>query len=292
MPAWAQQHTEHQAHQSSSTPAEAAAHDHAAHAQPTLSLSTDPGESHAGHGGQEAAKPLTPIPLPSDADRAAAFAPLAPMHMHGDGLHSYWLTDRLEVWDADEGRGWGWETSAWAGSDLNRVWLRSEGESVDGKLESGNLELLYGRSVSAWWDVVAGIRHDFGEAASQDFLAIGVQGLAPYKFEVQATAYIGEDGQGAFNFEIEYDTLLSNRWILQWQAEVELYAKDDAARGIGQGLASSEAGVRLRYEISRQFAPYIGVSWERQYGNTADFSRSEGADRDAVHWVAGVRFWF
>ena len=251
---------------------------------------------HSGmNAGAPSSEPRTPIPPVTEADRQAAFMPLTTHAAHGDGIHSYWLLDRLEAWDADEaGTGMGWEAAAWIGTDLDRLWLRSEGERTTGEgTESAALEVLYGRSVARWWDVVGGVRHDFGVAGpSQTFAAFGVQGLAPYKFEVSATAYIGHSGQTAARFEAEYETLFTNRLILQWLAEAELYGKDDASRGIGSGLSKVEAGARLRYEISRRFAPYVGVAWERAYGGTADFKRDHGEDADDTRIVAGVRIWF
>ncbi|MEO5827804.1 MAG: copper resistance protein B, partial [Luteimonas sp.] len=163
---------------------------------------------------------------------------------------------------------------------------------VDGKLHGAELQVLYGRSVARWWDVVAGIRHDFKPGASQDFAALGVVGLAPYKFEVQATGYIGQGGQTAARFEAEYETLLTNRLILQPLVEVNLYGKNDARRGIGSGLSTVEAGLRLRYEFTRKFAPYIGVVRERAFGRTADFRRLNGEDIDDTRVVAGLRLWF
>lgn len=202
------------------------------------------------------------------------------------------LLDRLEAWDADPGAGLEWEGQGWIGTDLNRLWLRSEGEHVDGRTESANLEVLYGRSISRWWDLVAGVRHDFKPGASQDFAAIGVMGLAPYKFEVEATGYIGQSGQTAVRFEIEYETLLTNRLILQPLVEVNFHGQSDERRGIGSGLSTAEAGLRLRYEITRQFAPYIGVVHERAFGRTADFRRNVGAGIDGTRIVAGIRIWF
>ncbi|WP_449284325.1 copper resistance protein B [Lysobacter koreensis] len=237
-------------------------------------------------------QPREPIPVVTEADRIAAFPDVAGHGAHDQTVHSYWLLDRLESWDADEGRGIGWEALAWVGTDLNRAWLRSEGEQVDVDTESAEVEVLYGRSVDRWWDVVAGVRHDFGEGPSQTFAAIGVMGLAPQKFEVEATAYFGQSGQTAARVEAEYDTLLTNRLILQWQAEAEFHGKDDARRGIGSGLSTVEAGLRLRYEFTRQFAPYLGVVWERGYGGTAGFRRAAGEDVEETKVVVGVRVWF
>lgn len=302
----------------------AAVDPHAGHAMPTPAPPTMTAEDHAamGHAAQEAKTPAAqqpepamdhaemdhaamghdlpvhsdlprePIPVPTQADRVAAFPELTRHAAHDDAIHAYWLLDRLEGWNADAGTGVGWEAQAWVGTDLDRAWLRSEGEHADGSVESADVEVLYGRSVARWWDVVAGVRHDFGEGPSQTFAAIGVMGLAPQKFEVEATVYLGQSGQTAARLEAEYDTLLTNRLILQWQAEAELYGKDDARRGIGAGLATVGAGLRLRYEFSRRFAPYIGVARERAYGGTADLRRAHGGDSDDTRFVAGVRIWF
>ena len=154
------------------------------------------------------------------------------------------------------------------GKDIDKLWLRSEGERVEGRTESADVELLYGRAISPWWDLVAGVRHDFQPGNAQSHAAIGVIGMAPYKFEVEATAYLGESGDLSARLEAEYDTLLTN------------------------GLSSIEAGLRLRYEIRREFAPYIGLVRERAFGGTADLRRAHGDPVDDTLVVAGVRIWF
>lgn len=237
-------------------------------------------------------EPRTPIPPITDADRAAALPPSQHMAHLDNAIHSYTLLNRLEGWNADPGTGLAWEAQGWVGTDLDRLWWRSEGERVDGVTESADLEVLYGRSVSIWWDVVAGVRHDFKPGDSQNFAAIGVQGLAPQKFEVSAMAYVGERGQTAARFEAEYELLLTNRLILQPLAEVDFYGKNDPTRGIGSGLSTVEAGLRLRYEFTRRFAPYIGVVHERAFGNTADLRRAEHDRIDDTRVVVGIRTWF
>ena len=238
------------------------------------------------------AAPRTPIPVPTDADRAAAFPEGLHAHAaHDRGVNSYWLADRLEWQDTDDGS-LAWEGVAWIGGDVDRLWLRTEGEASDGEIGHGDVEVLYGRGVSAWWDVVAGIRQDIGHGPSRTWAAFGVQGLASYKFEVEATAYVGSGGRTAATFEAEYDTLLTNRLILQWQAEAGVHGRDDPAAGIGAGLSTVEAGARLRYEITRRFAPYIGVQAERAFGHTADLRRADGEPTRDTRLVAGVRFWF
>ena len=257
-----------------------------------------PGMDHAamGHGGNADlpadAPPRTPIPVPTEADRAAAFAPLSGGHgVHDQRIVSYWLVDRLEWQDTEEG-GLGWEGLAWIGGDLNRLWLRTEGEAASGDVESAKVEALYGRSILPWWDAVAGVRHEFGEGPSRTYAAFGFQGLAPYKFEVEATAFVGSGGRGGVSLEAEYDTLITNRLILQWQGEANLYAKDDPQIGVGSGLSTIEAGARLRYEFTRRFAPYIGVQFERAFGETADLRRDDDEPTRDARLVAGIRFWF
>jgi copper resistance protein B len=237
-------------------------------------------------------EPVTPIPRLTDADRAAAQPPPDDHPVHDNGIFRFVQFNRLEAFDADEGRGVEWEGQAWIGTDRNKLWLRSEGERIGGHTESADLEVLYGRAVTPWWDVVAGVRHDFKPGASQDFAALGVMGLAPYKFEVSATAYVGQGGQTAARLEAEYETLLTNRLILQPLVELNAYGQDDARRGIGSGLSSAEVGVRLRYEITRQFAPYVGVVREWSFGRTADLRRDEGEAVHDTRLVAGIRVWF
>lgn len=237
-------------------------------------------------------EPITPIPVLTDADRLAAFPDLD-MHMkHGESLHSLVIIDQLEIWNASPGIGLGWDVVAWIGSDVNRLWLRSEGDYVDSSLESAELEVLGGHSIAPWWDLVAGIRHDFKPGQSQDFFALGMMGLSPYKFETDITLYVGDSGQTAARLQFEYETLFTNRLILQPKLELNFYGKDDPERGIGSGLSTASFGLRLRYEITRQFAPYLGVTWDKTFGQTADYLRSEGESSAELNVLAGVRVWF
>ena len=280
--AQAQQH-DHAAMQAKPAPVVADNEDHSKMDHSTM--------NHAQHGKDAPQAPRTPIPPITDADRQAAQPP-AHGHHHGDGVFSYLLFDRLEVWDADTGTGQAWEAQGWIGTDMHRLWLRSEGEREAGHTESADVEVLYGRPVARWWDLVAGVRHDIAPGNGQSFAAIGVMGVAPQKFEIEATAYIGASGQTAARIEAEYELLLTNRLILQPVVEAEWHGKRDAARGIGSGLGTVEAGLRLRYEFTRRFAPYVGLVHERSFGGTADFMRDEGDATRDTRVVAGVRFWF
>ena len=232
--------------------------------------------------------PRAPIPALTDADREAARPPAHDHPVHDNGVHSKVLLNRLEAFDD----GLAWEGQAWIGTDTDKVWLRSEGERVDDRTEAADLEVMYGRPISRWWDVVGGVRHDFKPGASQDWAAIGVVGIAPYKFEVEATAYIGASGRTAARIEAEYELLLTNRLVLQPLVEANFNGKDDAQRRVGSGLSTMEAGLRLRYEVQRKFAPYIGVVHERAFGETADFRVASGEGKSDTRIVAGVRVWF
>ncbi|MBS4089837.1 copper resistance protein B [Pseudomonas sp. MBT-17] len=234
----------------------------------------------------------TPIPPPTDADRAAVYTSHGGHQVHDSAINSYFLADKLEWQDADVGSALAWDLSGWIGGDIDRLWLRTEGERSNGKTEDAEIQALWGHAISPWWDVVSGVRQDFKPGAPQTWAAFGLQGMALYNFEAEATAFIGESGQSAIRFEGDYDILLTNRLILQPTAELNVYGKNDPQRGIGSGLSNSEAGLRLRYEIRREFAPYIGVTWNRTYGNTADYAREEGEDRSEARLVIGVRMWF
>jgi len=266
--------------------------DHAAHGDAAHTDHSQMDHSRMNHDAP-ASLPREPIPVLTDEDRAAAFPDLPPGHaMHGTRVERFVLLNRAEAWDDGGEAGVAWDAKAWAGTDIDRLWLRSEGEQVGGRTEAADLEVLYGRSVAPWWDLVAGVRQDFGPGPSQTFAAFGIMGLAPYKFEINATGYVGESGQSAARLEIEYELPLSGRLFAQPMVELNAYGKHDPARHIGSGLATAEAGLRVRYEINRQLAPYLGVVWERSFGGTADLRRAEGDDIEDTRAVLGLRVWF
>ena len=292
--AFAQDHSQHQQHElPPTTTDEHAQHRDMQDTMPPPAPKTP--EAHA-HDAPTPSSDYRP-PALTDADRAAAFPDLQghDMSAHMDDDPFVWMVsaDRLE-WQ--RGDAFAWEGRAWFGHDRGRLWLRSGGEREPGHGTDANIEALWGTPVDAWWDVLAGVRHDIANDRrghqSQDWLAIGVQGLAPYKFEVQATAYLGERGQSMVQAEVEYELLLTNRLILQPRIEATAYGRSDAARGIGSGLGQLDAGLRLRYEIRREVAPYIGIERAYRFGNTADFARAAGEDAHETRWVAGLRFWF
>ncbi len=233
----------------------------------------------------------TPIPALTDADRAAVYNAPGGHQVHDSGVNSMLLINQLE-WQGGDGNAQSWDIKGWVGGDIDRLWLRSEGERSAGRTESAEAQALWGHAIGPWWDVVGGMRQDFKPGDSQTWAAFGLQGMALYNFEAEATLFVGESGHTAARLEGDYDILLTNRLILQPTAELNFYAQNDPQRGVGSGLAESELGLRLRYEVRREFAPYVGLSWNRTYGQTAQYARDEDEDINQLRWVVGVRLWF
>lgn len=234
----------------------------------------------------------TPIPVLTDADRAAVYNAPGGHIVHDSAINSLLLINQLE-WQGGGGDGaLKWDIKGWVGGDIDRLWLRSEGERSAGRTENAEVQALWGHAISPWWDWVGGVRQDFKPGDGQTWAAFGAQGMALYNLEVEATLFVGEAGRTAARLEGDYDILLTNRLILQPTAEFNFYGRNDPQRDIGSGLSDSELGLRLRYEVRREFAPYVGVTWNRSYGQTAQYARDEGEDTSQVRWVVGVRLWF
>jgi copper resistance protein B len=201
------------------------------------------------------------------------------------------VADQFEWRQGDGADGPAWDIQGWYGTDYNKLWFKSEGVRVGSVTEDARAELLWDRIFSRWWSAQAGARHDFGEGPSRNWLALGVQGLAPYFFQIEATGYVGDSGRTAARFRAEYELLFTQRMILQPEFELNAYGKDDPDRHIGAGFSDLQLGLRLRYEIRRELAPYIGVAWLRSLGKTADQMRAAGEDPSVLQFVAGIRFW-
>lgn len=202
------------------------------------------------------------------------------------------MIDQLEVRDADENNPLVLDGQGWVGKDLQKLWFKAEVERADSETEEAELQALYSQAIAPFWDVQVGVRQDFQPTPSRTWAVIGLQGLAPYFFEIDTALFIGESGRTALRLEAEYELLFTQRLILTPEIEVNFYGQNDADLGIGSGLSDIEAGLRLRYEIRREFAPYIGVNWNKRFGNSADFARSAGEETDDLQWVIGVRAWF
>jgi copper resistance protein B len=213
------------------------------------------------------------------------------MEMNDNPLIAMVLVDRAE-WTRMHGEDTqSWDVMARYGNDFDKIELKSEGEHSGASTDSSN-ELLWDRVVSRWWSMQAGVRHDTHEGPSRTWGAVGVHGLASYWFDVDASIYVGEEGRTALRITSEYELLLTQRWVMQPRIEVNAYTKQDPENEIGSGVSDAELGVRWRYEIRREFAPYVGLSWVRVFGRTATFAEEAGRDRSELQWLAGIRGWF
>ncbi|MEP1594179.1 MAG: copper resistance protein B [Halieaceae bacterium] len=200
--------------------------------------------------------------------------------------------DRLEVGVGETHTPQRLEADAWLGHDLHKLWLKAELEREGGETESAEMQLQITRAIAPYWDLKLGWKRDFQPTPQKDWLAFGAQGLAPYFFETHAEFFLGASGRASFEFDAEYELLFTQRWILSPEVELSLNGYNDESTGQGSGLSSAELGLRLRYEIRREFAPYIGVHWEKSFGNTASYKRREGADTSDTQLVVGLRAWF
>jgi copper resistance protein B len=212
--------------------------------------------------------------------------------VHDRAVNYFVLFDQFEwQWNAD-GSGANVDAKGWMGQDRDRFWFRAEGDGDDGRMKEVGTDVLYGRQFSRWWDFVAGVRQDFEPGSPLTWAAVGIQGIAPYWFDIELTGYVGPSGRTRFRGEVEYELLLTNRLVLQPLVEVELFGKSDPERGIGAGVSTAEVGLRLRYEFKRELAPYVGITWLNGWGPTAGSSDADGRDTDGGRLVAGLRFWF
>lgn len=186
----------------------------------------------------------------------------------------------------------GYDLEAWFGRTYDRAVLKAEGALEGGRVKEARSELLWGHALAAFWDTQLGVRYDTGEGPDRQWLAFGVEGLAPYWFELEATLYLGESGRSALRLDTSYELLLTQKLILQPRIEADIYGKSDAERGLGSGVSDVTAALRLRYEIRREIAPYVGVEWVRTYGETRELARAAGEDASDTRVVVGFRFWF
>lgn len=203
------------------------------------------------------------------------------------------LFDQLEANFDDGEEGYSWDAQGWYGGDIHRFWWKSEGEGgFGGKLEDAEVQALYSRAFTPYFDVQAGIRQTYAPEGERTDLVVGVQGLAPYWFEVGAAAFLSSKGEFRARAEAEYDLRITQRLILQPRAEINLSAEDIPELSIGAGVSSVEFGARLRYEIRREFAPYVGVEWVSGIGETRDFREARGEDTESTRLLVGLRAWF
>lgn len=270
--------------------------DHSAHQAPAA-------DAHAGHDGPASDGDIPAGTAPSvPADHAAdafynsaemARARSAMLKESGGMAFSQLMLDRLEYRMGKGADGYHWEGEGWIGGDINRFAFKTEGEGAfGGPLERAEVQALYSRAIDPWFNLEAGVRHDIRPDPRRTYAVVGIEGLAPYWFEVSAQAFLSNRGDAHLRLEGSYDQRISQRLILQPAAEINVAAQDVPELGIGSGVSDVELGLRLRYEFAREFAPYVGVNWERKLGDTARFARADGERASATSLVMGVRFWF
>ena len=272
-----------------------------------VGLSAGPAYAHPSHPGTQPqsgstliyGQPGSPIPVEPPPASATDLSP-NPIPYGGEPAADtmiFWhlLFSQLEGRINGPDTGLRWDSEGWAGTDYNRVWIKSEGFlNEQGKVEDGDQEVLYDRPIPflRYFDWQAGLRYDWDSSRGRLWGAFGIKGLAPGFFNVESTLYARDAGHFAGRVKGSYDLLLTNRLIAQPEIELNFYSKNDPARAVGSGLAEMDTGLRLRYEFSRKFAPYIGVAYDGKFGDTATFARHEGTITNDVRFIFGIRVWY
>jgi copper resistance protein B len=273
----------------------AAENPHAGHIMPAKPA-VDP---HAAH--DMTAKPSAPAvepaaPVEFAADRifgaeVMAAARSQSRHEHGAHVFSKVMVNALEFVPQRGPDGYAWDAEAWIGGDINRAVLKTEGEGSGG-VHDAEVQALYSRAIGPYFDLQAGLRHDLEPSPSRTYAVLAVEGLAPYWFDVEAAAFLSDKGDILGRVGATYDQLITQRLVIQPHAEINFSAQEIPTRGIGAGLSEIEVGARLRYEIRREFAPYVGLSYGRKIGASADFARAAGERAGETRFLIGARTWF
>ncbi|SKB34706.1 copper resistance protein B [Sphingopyxis flava] len=276
---------------------------HAGHQMP----SSAPMDAHQAHVGHEPGIPDPPVKGPSAAalvgpahaaDDVFGVSAMAPARNivrkeHGDIKSGMILIDQLEATIGEGKDGFAWKAEGWYGGDINRIWVKTEGESRFGENpEHVEVQALWNRALDPWWNLQAGLRQDFGTGPDRTYAVLGVKGLAPYWFEIDGALFVSNKGDVTVRIEGEYDQRLTRKLVLQPRVELNFAAQDVAELGIGTGFSTAELGLRLRYQFVPEFAPYVGVEYERALGGTADFRRARDEGAGGWRFLIGVRSWF
>ncbi len=300
--AWAQTGgMDHGAMNHGAAPAAAAArHSAEDHAGMDHNGASDPGMNHSGthHSGLDHAPPPAAPPVGSlpTSDGAGG------RDYDSYGIHPH-MMDNAPTWQVlfdkfgasrnrDGQNALEWDGRLWIGTATDRLLLKSEGERESGGGSDGKVEAFWSHAISPFWNLQLGARRDIGTGPQRNWAAVGLEGVLPYNIELETTAYAGPSGRTALALKAEYDLLLTQRLVFTPELEASLYGKDDPQRGIGAGLSKGSLSLRLRYEFTREFAPYVGVSFERKFGRTATQAADAGEGRSQAAVIAGVRFWF
>ena len=210
----------------------------------------------------------------------------------GASTFSKILVERAETRITNGKDGYAWDVTAWTGGDIDKLWMKSEGEGAYGeKIEKVEVQALWSHAIAPYFDFQAGVRTDFAPV-SRTYLAVGILGLSPYRFEVDTAAFLSDKGDLTARFQGTYDQFITQRIIFQPRLEANFALQDIRETGTGAGISDIGVGARLRYEVAREFAPYIGVEWNNQLGRTARFTRTAGGDPSSLNFLIGIRAWF
>lgn len=220
------------------------------------------------------------------------YGPMRGMDMADDDSIGMVLLDQLEYGHSSHVNSEFLDGEAWYGKDFDKLWLKAEGETTRGRLRDLRIEGSWNHAIATYWSTQIGVRHDSGVGPDRTWAALGVQGLAPYWFDTEATVYVGQGGRTAARLQLEYEELLTQRWVLQPKVELNLYGRADPKRGTSSGLSDAGFGLRLRYEIRREIAPYVGLVYRQRYGHAAEFARAQGEAAGDLQFVAGLHAWF
>ena len=221
------------------------------------------------------------------------FSSTASLAMENDDpLLTKLMIEQFEVRNAKGDNPTVFEGEFWIGKDLNKLWFKVDAESVGGKTEEAEYQALYSRAIAPYWDVQVGLRHDQRPTPTRNWGVIGLKGVAPYLFEVDTALFIGDNNRTGFRLQAEYEFMITQKWILSPEVETNFYGKTDSETKVGSGLSDLSFGLRLRYEIKRHVAPYVGVYWFKKFGDTANFARADGEEISDTQFVVGIRAWF
>jgi copper resistance protein B len=223
---------------------------------------------------------------------APGLEPGAMQPVMDQGIYTHAIFNQLEGrWNGSNTE-FRWQGQGWVGTDYDKLWIKSEGTLSKGMVDDGQDQFLYSRAITTYFDLQGGLRSDIDSRPIRNWAAFGIQGLAPYFFDLEVTGFVSGEGHLAAKLEASYDVLLTQRLILQPQLELNLYSKADPVRLVGAGFSDIDTGLRLRYEFSRKFAPYIGVVYQGKFGQTANFARQAGDSTGDFRFVFGIRTWF
>lgn len=217
----------------------------------------------------------------------------AMLHHHGMSAQTALMVDRLELQNSDDVQAGVWDADIWHGGDLNKLWIKTEGayDFEHGAVEEAEVQLLWSRAVLPFFDVQTGLRHDF-EPSGRTHAVIGLQGETPYRIKTDGALFLSQDGDLTAGLELEYELALTQRLHLSPRAELSWSAQESRDMELGEGFTHAEFGMRLSYDVIREFSPYVGVEWQGSLGETKDLIRAAGSDADRTVFLIGIKGWY